>query len=107
MPLRVFPDRENATAHRDELIAAARELMNPFQLFVPEQSGLVAEAFFEAIGRIDPPLPRPTYFDSGEWREWWDLCQDEITPDQRNAAWNLFSGHPVFEVLPMEVSSVV
>ncbi|MBA4187622.1 MAG: hypothetical protein C0467_06340 [Planctomycetaceae bacterium] len=103
VPVRLFADRDSAEAHRDELIAGAREVMSPFQAFPPEMAGLSEVQFGEAVEAIRPPLPWPTGFSSTQWREWWDLCQDEITPEQRAAAWDLFANHPLFEVLPMTV----
>jgi hypothetical protein len=53
---------------------------------------------------LGAPLPCPVTFRPEQWREWWDLCQDEIAPDQRTAAWNLFEDQPLFEVLRVEVN---
>ena len=55
------------------------------------------------VEAIQPPLPWPNTFRPGPWREWWDLCQDDATPEQRTAAWELFADHPMFEVLTVEV----
>jgi hypothetical protein len=104
VPVRVFADRAAANAHRDELSAAAREVMNPFQAYSPPMAGLHDAEFLAAVEQLRPPLPWPTHFSPGHWREWWDLCQDELTPEQRHAAWEMFSTHPLFEVLPVEVA---
>jgi hypothetical protein len=103
VPVRLFADRRAAEAHRDELVAAARTVMNPFQAYTPEMSGLSYEEFAAAAERLRPPLPWPTGFSPRQWREWWDLCQEEVTDDQRGAVWELFADHPLFEVLPVEV----
>jgi hypothetical protein len=104
VPVRVFADRASAAAHRDELIAQARATMNPFQVFPPELAGLSEHHLAEAVAALGPPLPWPMGFRPALWREWWDLCQDEVTPEQRLAAWELFEAHPLFEVLPIPVA---
>jgi hypothetical protein len=103
VPVRLFGDRESAEAHRHELTAAARAVMNPFQAYAPPMSGLSEEEFAAAAASLHPPLPWPAGFSPRQWREWWDLCQDEVTDGQRAAAWELFADHPLFEVLPAEV----
>jgi hypothetical protein len=104
VPVRLFGDRAAANAHRDELLIAAREVMNPFQVYTPQMAGLHGPAFPEAIAELRPPLPWPSNFDPGAWREWWDLCQDELTPGQRHGGWEMFSMHPLFEVLSVEAA---
>lgn len=103
VPVRVFADRESAASHRDELTAAAHEVMNPFQAYPPPPVGPAGEDFLVAVRELDPPLPWPTDFQPAAWREWWDLCQDDISPARRAAAWELFADHPLFEVLPLEL----
>ncbi|WP_439631238.1 hypothetical protein [Gemmata sp.] len=104
VPVRVFADRASAAAHCDELTARAHATMNPFQVFPPELAGLSEGHFVEAVAALGPPLPWPMSLRPALWREWWDLCQDEVTPEQRDAAWELFVAHPLFEVLPIPVA---
>jgi hypothetical protein len=104
VPVRVFADRTAANAHRDELMAATVEALNPFQVYTPPMSGLMESDFLAAIEQLAPPLPWPTGFALAQWREWWDLCQDEATAAQRAAAWALFADRPLFEVLRVEVT---
>ncbi|MFO0825996.1 MAG: hypothetical protein U0792_23235 [Gemmataceae bacterium] len=103
VPLRAFYDRDMAVEHRDELLAAAHAVMNPFQVYPPVLAGLGERQFVDAVEALQPPLPWPNSFRPGPWCEWWDLCQDEATPEQRAAAWELFDAHPLFEVLTVEV----
>jgi hypothetical protein len=103
VPVRLFADRAAANAHRDELFAAAVGVMNPFQAYAPGMTGLGEDGFLAAVAALAPPLPWPTTFQLAQWREWWDLCQDEATNDQRAAAWALFDDRPLFEVLRVEV----
>jgi len=103
VPIRVFAEQTAAQRHRDELELEAREFMNPFQAYPPSMAGLSEPHFAEAIESLRPPLPWPTCFRPSLWREWWDLCQDEVTPGQRAAIWELFSNHPLFEVIRIDV----
>jgi hypothetical protein len=104
VPLRLFEDRARAIASRDELIAAAREVLNLFQVFTPPMAGRAERTFLEAIEGIAAPLPIPSTFRPELWREWWDLCQDDFTPDQRVAGWGIYADQPLFEVLRVEVN---
>lgn len=103
VPVRVFADRAAAAAHRDELIASAHEAMNPFQVHPLPTWRTVDDEFLVAVRGLNPPLPWPTEWRAAAWREWWDLCQDDVSPAQRAAAWELFADHPLFEVLTVEV----
>jgi hypothetical protein len=104
VPLRLFASRAEANGFRDGLIAAARQVVNPFQVFTPLMAGRTEQDLIAAIEQSQPPLPWPVRLQLELWREWWDLCQDEITDDQRNAAWELFEDQPLFEVLRVEVN---
>jgi hypothetical protein len=104
VPLRVFRTRDAAEAYRDALIADARQTVNPFQV-LPLPTIMRAGPFRAELPQLRLPLPCPTeYTAADQWREWWDLCQDDITPEQRTAVWNLFDDHPLFEVLAVEVN---
>lgn len=103
VPVRLFADRASANAFRDELIALTREVMNPFQVFTPLMARRSEVEFTALIEQLGTPLPWPVNLRPELWREWWDLCQDEITVEQRVAAWELFADQPLFEVLKMEV----
>jgi hypothetical protein len=102
-PQRLFATRSAANASRDEHIAAAREVLNPFQVFTPLMAGFAASEFVAEVDRINAPLPCPTTLRPELWREWWDLCQDELTDEQRLAAWKLFEDQPLFEALRVEI----
>lgn len=97
VPVRLFADRTAADAHRDELNAAARKVVNPFHLL--EVPDLIAEA----LEPLRLPLPWPATEDDEEWRGWWDLCQDDISEAQRTAVWELFADQPLFETLRVQV----
>ena len=103
VPVRLFADRTAANAFRDELTATTRAVMNPFQVFTPLMARRGEQEFIAAIEQLGTPLPWPVNFHPERWREWWDLCQDEISPNQRMAAWELFEDQPLFEVLRVDV----
>jgi hypothetical protein len=103
VPVRLFADRTAANAFRDELTATTRAVMNPFQVFTPLMARRGEQEFATAIEQLNAPLPWPVNFHPERWREWWDLCQDEISPNQRMAAWELFEDQPLFEVLRVDV----
>jgi len=103
VPVRLFADSAAAAAYRDELIAVTVGAMNPFQVYTPPMTGLTEGNFWAAVAALSAPLPWPTGFRLAEWCEWWDLCQDETTDDQRAAAWALFADQPLFEVCRVEV----
>jgi hypothetical protein len=100
VPLRLFADRTAATAYVAELLAKARQTLNPF----PFLNGYLSDEVCEQLKRFQFPLSCPDNTWHGDWREWWDLIQDKITDDQRTAVWNLFADHPLFEVLVVEVN---
>lgn len=103
IPLRLFGSRFAAERACAELIEASREALNPFQVFTPVMTGRSKREFTAAIERIDAPLPCPANLRTESWREWWDLCQGEITEDQRGAAWALFGNQALFEVRRVEL----
>jgi len=103
VPVRLFADRAAAESHRDDLTEAAHAVMNPFQVFPPVMAGLGEVQFAAWVEWLRPPLPTPTNFSPASWKEWWDLCQDDVTDEQRLAAWKLFEVHPLFEVLPITI----
>lgn len=105
VPVQLFAERIDANTFRDDLLAAARVVVNPFQVFTPAMSTLLDADFTEAVALLRAPLPHPAYRHPEQWREWWDLCQDEITLSQRAAAWALFADHPLFEVVRVEVDN--
>jgi hypothetical protein len=99
VPLRGFADRAAAEAYCRELTAQARRTMNPFHL-------LDAYAPDELRGRLAGlglPLPSPEESWHEEWREWWDLCQDEVTDEQRAEVWAVCSSRPLYEVVELEL----
>ncbi|MBN9119943.1 MAG: hypothetical protein J0I06_12405 [Planctomycetes bacterium] len=103
VPVALFADRAAAAAHRDRLTAECRQALNPFT-FLDDSGVDGARDELERLG-LPLPLPRalPTRNRCREWVEWWDLCQDEATDEQRAAVWALCD-RPLFEVLRVEVS---
>jgi hypothetical protein len=104
VPLQIFATRTEAEAYRDSLTVETQQTVNPFKSLPLLQTRLQREEVREGLLALNLPLPWPPYTHaSAEWREWWDLCQDEMTPEQRNAAWELFE-YPLFEVRSVEVN---
>ena len=101
LPLRLFADRADAERHCRELTAAARRATNPFLVCDWEAT----EAVRAELARLDLPLPWPDHEENygDAWAEWWDLCQDELTDEQRAALWDLFGVRPLFEVAEVEL----
>lgn len=102
VPVSLFATRSEALATRDRLAAEVRQLVNPFVFIDPGLGAATADGR-EALALASPPLPVPTGDGAAEWTEWFDLCQDEMTDEQRAAVWEL-CGQPLFEVLRVEVS---
>jgi hypothetical protein len=100
VPVALFAERRTADAFRDRLNAEARGTLNPF-VFVGDEPD--AGFHRDEIEQLGLPLPLPTRNHRQEWVEWWDLCQDETTDEQRAGAWALCD-QPLFEVLRVEVS---
>ncbi|MCI0701768.1 MAG: hypothetical protein L0241_11850 [Planctomycetia bacterium] len=99
VPLWMFAERSAAEAFRDQLAVECRQTVNPFVFVEPD-----AEPFYHhKFTRLALPLPLPASDRRLEWVEWWDLCQDEATEDQRAAVWEVCD-QPLFEVLRVEVS---
>jgi hypothetical protein len=100
VPVALFAKRADADTYRDHLNAGCRNTLNPFVFldFDPD-SGFVRNE----LTHLRLPLPLPAVNRRQEWVEWWDLCQDEATEEQRVAVWGLCD-RPLFEVLRVEVS---
>lgn len=100
VPVALFARRADAVAERDRLAAEVRQLVNPFVFTDPGPGAATADGR-DALAASAPPLPVPANDGAAEWREWFDLCQDEMTDDQRAALWELCD--PLFEVIRVEV----
>jgi hypothetical protein len=100
VPVALFADRAAADALRDHLNADGRTTLNPF-VFLDDDP----DAYFhrDELDQLVLPLPLPTRNRRQDWVEWWDLCQDEATDEQRAAVWELCD-QPLFEVIRAEVS---
>ncbi len=100
VPVALFATRAAAQAHRDQMNADSRNVLNPF-VFLDEDP----DAYFhrDEFEQLALPLPLPTRNRRREWVEWWDLCQDETTDEQRAGVWELCDP-PLFEVIRVEVS---
>ncbi|MBY0456065.1 MAG: hypothetical protein K2V38_01875 [Gemmataceae bacterium] len=101
VPVALFATRANAGERRDLLAAECRQLLNPF-VFVEPSAGIATDLARAELPRLNLPLPIPTGDRRGDWVEWWDLCQDEVSDDQRQAVWDLCD-QPLFEVIRVEV----
>lgn len=101
VPIAVFATRADAVAERDRLTADMQQRVNPF-VFVDPALGAATEAGREALAESAPPLPLPAGDGPDDWREWFDLCQDEMTAEQRHVVWELCDA-PLFEVIRVEV----
>lgn len=116
VPVALFARRGDAEAHRDRLNAEARATINPFVFLGENPERDFARDEVERLG-LPLPLParrrvpghalwwepNPAREPRREWVEWWDLCQDEATDEQRAALWAVCD-QPLFEVLRVEVS---
>jgi hypothetical protein len=102
VPVALFADRAAAEAHRDRLAAECRQTVNPFAFVEPDAGAGTDFGRFQ-LARLVLPLPIPASDRRLEWVEWWDLCQDEATDEQRAAVWALCD-QPLFEVLRVEVN---
>ena len=110
VPVALFAKRHAAEERRDRLSAEGQSALNPFVFLEDDPEAYFAraedpEAYFarEEFEQLGLPLPLPTRNRRQEWVEWWDLCQDEVTDEQRAAVWELCD-RPLFEVLRVEVS---
>jgi hypothetical protein len=100
VPVALFANRGSADALRDQMNAESQNTLNPF-VFIDEDP----DAYFhrEELDTLRLPLPLPGRNRQAEWVEWWDLCQDEASDEQRTAVWSLCD-RPLFEVIRVEVS---
>jgi hypothetical protein len=95
VPLALFANRETASEYRDRLAAEARQTINPFVFTEPNTRR-------QSLSGLGFLLPAPDMTRREEWLEWYDLCQDDATDEQRASAWRLCEP-PLFEVLRVEV----
>ncbi len=102
VPLELFGIRAAAVEALGRFTADARRFANPF-VFVEPSEGVATDSGRAELARLRFPLPVPANELRGEWIEWYDLCQDELSDDQRAAVWNLCD-RPLFEVIRVEVS---
>lgn len=100
-PLALFADRAAADAHRAALAAAALQTLNPF-VYVEPDAGASTEEGRAALAVLGFPLPVPDSDRRADWLEWYDLCQDESSAEQRAAVWAACD-RPLFEVLRVDV----
>jgi hypothetical protein len=98
VPLRLFASREAAEKLVAELAAEARRTMNPFALNGYEVPDAVGD-FLRTL-KLSAKCPKDPWPD--RWREWWDRCADEMTDEQRAAAWAAFGTLQPYEVLKVE-----
>jgi hypothetical protein len=101
VPVALFADRATAVGCRDRLLSEARLGINPFA-FAEPHTGAATDDGREVLGRLKPPLPVPDSDRRTDWLEWFDLCQDEMSDEQRTAAWDACD-QPLFEVIRVEV----
>lgn len=101
VPVALFASRVDAVEHRDRLAAECRQALNPFVFADPADGAATADGREELLA-LDLPLPLPSGDRRRDWVEWWDLCQDDASDDQRAAVWRA-TDRPLFEVLGVEV----
>ena len=102
VPVALFATRAAAVEALGALAADAQRAANPFA-FVEPGEGVATNPARADLARLRLPLPVPATDRRAEWLEWYDLCQDELSDDQRAAVWNLCD-RPLFEVRRVEVS---
>lgn len=98
VPLRMFASRAAAEKMVAELTAEAARTMNPFHL----NSYTAPEAVRAYLGGLKLSAKCPKEAWAERWREWWDRCADEMTTEQRAAAWAAFGKLQPYEVLKVE-----
>jgi hypothetical protein len=101
VPVALFAERAAADAFRDQMNTECRQALNPF-VFADPTAGAATSFGRAELDHLRLPLPIPAGDRRAEWVEWWDLCQDETTDEQRTAVWGLCD-RPLFEVLRVEV----
>ncbi|MBY0460725.1 MAG: hypothetical protein K2V38_25685, partial [Gemmataceae bacterium] len=84
-----------------EILTEAMRGTNPFCLLCYYLSDEVRQRL--AALAFPLPVPPPDEDWHRDWAKWWDLCQDEISDEQRSAAWDVLRGMPPFEVVEVEV----
>jgi|GEM_PF-6361769 len=99
VPLALFADRQTANEHRDRLAVEGQRTLNPF-VFLTEDAAVYSVC--DRLAQLGLSLPLPGNNRRSEWLEWYDLCQDEATDEQRDRIWELYD-QPLFEVLRVEV----
>ena len=77
-------------------------MANPFA-FVEPDYGIATLISRNALDTLNLPLPIPSNDRRIDWLEWYDLCQDEATDEQRAAVWERCAP-PLFEVIRVEVT---
>lgn len=99
VPVRLFASRAAADGCAAALVAAARRAVNLFPLL----DGYLSDDTRARLAALELPVGCPGDPWHEDWIVWWDLCQDEITDEQRSAAWDVFAAAPPFEVVEVEV----
>lgn len=98
VPLRLFASRAAADKLAADLAAEAARTMNPFCLNGYEVPAAVRDVL--AALSLSAACPKERWPE--EWRAWWDRCADEMTTEQRAAAWAAFGKLQPYEVLKVE-----
>jgi hypothetical protein len=103
-----FRSRDKAEDHRRQLEAQARGTETPFDYGdsfedITNLSDEEIERRFAAADIVYPTEADDEGWDRGEWRIWWEENVDEWTPEQRQAAWDVFEEVRFFEIVEIEI----
>lgn len=132
VPLRLFPTRAAAETYRDELEAKARRAVNPFRFSPLEEvfgynefalsgelddlpdevrAGVIpavpleerARAWEQGLRDLGLTPPKLRGWDGSETAaDWWDRTAPTLTDEQLAAAWRVFEGFRLFEVVEID-----
>jgi hypothetical protein len=92
VPVEVFANQSRARALCKDLERQARAEVCPFQFHHAEPEMLSSKSekeFHKAIRRIGLPLPTAPEGGYVNWYHWWQGVEPTLTPDQREAVWDL------------------
>jgi hypothetical protein len=107
VPVRAFTDESKAQQFLKECEQEARRDLCPIHFVRGDLDEVVkgggAKRFTKKLLELKVPLPSAKVLKEDiygpSWQKWWDKVTGELTPEQREAIWNLLEPEPIYRIV--------